>query len=30
MFSKSTSIANDVIDYRHCEYQAAVAGVIAS
>lgn len=30
MFSISTSVANDVIDYRHCEYQAAVAGVIAS
>ena len=29
-FTASKEIASQVEDYRHCEYQAAVAGIIAS
>jgi hypothetical protein len=30
IFTASKEIASQVEDYRHCEYQAAVAGIIAS
>ena len=30
IFTASKEIASQVEDYRHCDYQAAVAGIIAS